>query len=67
MATIRHSVNNAGASDYLVRRAFLSVFFSSFAVACLYGQTTQGLISGRALDSRSGRPLEGATDPLQPR
>ena len=43
------------------RRAFLSVFFSSFAVACLYGQTTQGLISGRALDSRSGRPLDGAT------
>src|SRR5262249_39389291 len=41
----------------------VSLVLSSIAVIalCLRGQTTQGLISGRALDSRSGQPLAAAT------
>jgi hypothetical protein len=45
----------------MVRRAFLSVLLGAVVAVCLRGQTTQGLISGRALDSRSGRALAGAT------
>ncbi len=32
---------------------------AAFSCAALWGQTTQGLISGRLLDSGSGRPLAG--------
>jgi hypothetical protein len=35
--------------------------FGAAAVSFLHGQTTQGLISGRVVDSLSGRPLAGAS------
>ena len=45
----------------MVWRILLSVSLSLAAAFSIHSQTTQGLISGRVLDSRSGKPLEGTT------
>ncbi|MCW5977364.1 MAG: TonB-dependent receptor [Bryobacteraceae bacterium] len=44
-----------------MRRVLLPALIGALLSAHSFGQTTQGLISGRALDSRTGRALQGAS------